>query len=188
VFEPANLGTKGQHATSRPPKPLPCTFTLYKSQLTFLLLLLHRSPNPATNRKPNLTNAKLQSRASVLQETTLSTRQLPTTIFAPNTCNRAIILVVFPALPQPRTQLQTLSSQHYPTYLHQKQMLSPHYSPFIFSASRTLLSMWSVLQHIISLRRPTLEYLMCFQEGFLKYFVIIVHVYVCLGLCSTPFL
>jgi hypothetical protein len=22
-FEPANLGTKGQHATSRPPKPLP---------------------------------------------------------------------------------------------------------------------------------------------------------------------
>ena len=26
-FEPANLGTKGQHATSRPPKPL--TNTLY---------------------------------------------------------------------------------------------------------------------------------------------------------------
>ena len=23
-FEPANLGTKGQHATSRPPKPLKC--------------------------------------------------------------------------------------------------------------------------------------------------------------------
>ena len=24
-FEPANLGTKSQHATSRPPKPLSCT-------------------------------------------------------------------------------------------------------------------------------------------------------------------
>jgi hypothetical protein len=26
-FEPANLGTKGQHATPRPPKPLTRTFT-----------------------------------------------------------------------------------------------------------------------------------------------------------------
>ena len=27
-FEPANLGTKGQHATSRPPKPLTSTFKM----------------------------------------------------------------------------------------------------------------------------------------------------------------
>jgi hypothetical protein len=26
-FEPANLGTKGQHATSRPPKPVPTIYT-----------------------------------------------------------------------------------------------------------------------------------------------------------------
>ena len=26
-FEPANLGTKGQHATSRPPKPPACRIT-----------------------------------------------------------------------------------------------------------------------------------------------------------------
>ena len=29
VFEPANLGTKGQHATSRPPKPLRHVLALY---------------------------------------------------------------------------------------------------------------------------------------------------------------
>jgi hypothetical protein len=28
-FEPANLGTKGQHATSRPPKPLPLSLQLH---------------------------------------------------------------------------------------------------------------------------------------------------------------
>jgi hypothetical protein len=27
-FEPANLGTKGQHATSRPPKPMNISFNL----------------------------------------------------------------------------------------------------------------------------------------------------------------
>ena len=33
-FEPANLGTKGQHATSRPPKPL-----IYKVSTGFILIL-----------------------------------------------------------------------------------------------------------------------------------------------------
>ena len=33
-FEPANLGTKGQHATSRPPKPIICMHTfIYFSSL-----------------------------------------------------------------------------------------------------------------------------------------------------------
>ena len=31
-FEPANLGTKGQHATSRPPKPLMCQLRMSKFQ------------------------------------------------------------------------------------------------------------------------------------------------------------
>ena len=37
-FEPANLGTKGQHATSRPPKPL--TGTLHEDLRTFMIIYL----------------------------------------------------------------------------------------------------------------------------------------------------
>jgi hypothetical protein len=34
-FEPANLGTKGQHSSSRPPKPLPYYFTLSHKRFDF---------------------------------------------------------------------------------------------------------------------------------------------------------
>ena len=42
-FEPANLGTKGQHATSRPPKPLTTVNTFTCSQFNnFQVLVLYR--------------------------------------------------------------------------------------------------------------------------------------------------
>ena len=41
VFEPANLGTKGQHATSRPPKPLDDDYTLQDGGVTHALFVLH---------------------------------------------------------------------------------------------------------------------------------------------------
>ena len=37
-FEPANLGTKGQHATARPPKPIVCMYmmeNMYRLMLNF---------------------------------------------------------------------------------------------------------------------------------------------------------
>jgi hypothetical protein len=42
-FEPANLGTKGQHATSRPPKPLTVGITYLPTLYVVLLFLLYSS-------------------------------------------------------------------------------------------------------------------------------------------------
>ena len=42
-FEPANLGTKGQHATSRPPKPLVFKVTKYSNYQTKTGVSLHGS-------------------------------------------------------------------------------------------------------------------------------------------------
>jgi len=50
-FEPANLGTKGQHATSRPPKPSLCTYCRIKlidlSLRTFVFPFLNIGTNIA---------------------------------------------------------------------------------------------------------------------------------------------
>ena len=37
-FEPANVGTKGQHATSRPPKQLRCILTLVNAQYSMIII------------------------------------------------------------------------------------------------------------------------------------------------------
>ena len=42
VFEPANLGAKGQHATSRPPKPLQCCILLHPLPTIFYLFTWRR--------------------------------------------------------------------------------------------------------------------------------------------------
>src|SRR5215475_4861421 len=47
-FEPANLGTKGQHATSRPPKPI---IYIYMENL-FLMFLDHTQRRTTVGRTP----------------------------------------------------------------------------------------------------------------------------------------
>ena len=41
--EPANLGTKGQHATSRPPKPLRLTLHYFQTWQIFLNVVLEKN-------------------------------------------------------------------------------------------------------------------------------------------------
>ena len=50
-FEPANLGTKDQHATSRPPKPQVLRVLRYASPVTLSTLQLYGPPLGGRRRK-----------------------------------------------------------------------------------------------------------------------------------------
>ena len=42
-FEPANLGTKGQHATSRPPKPIKMNITMFLNHIVYNVYIIMSS-------------------------------------------------------------------------------------------------------------------------------------------------